>query len=356
MALGLPIDAFDLLRTGDRLTKDREADVRILFVIEPDASETLLDAVQSQFRPLTTSAAVDVKVVADVTEGAAVIVPDVAVLLLGTGTLGARASAEALRRIAVPVCAIRLGADSDDAAEAAGLSPADAFASEEPVELIREKLGPWIVERCGDAKLALAHNFPILRPAIASNAVRTTAMQNALIGAIAFLPGADMPLMTANQAKMLLQIAAAYGQPLGPERVRELAAVVGGAFLFRTVARQAVALIPGFGWALKAAIGYTGTIAMGKAAAEYFEDGADLYTVVARLQLRAEDLQAEVRARVEAGEGFDVASRARALVTGAKPEMDVNGYTTISSSGGTVDPTPAAAMADLRADGSGTIG
>ena len=59
---------------------------------------------------------------------------------------------------------------------------------------------------------------------------------------------------------------------------------------------------------------------------------------------------------MEAGEGFDVASRARALVTGAKPEMDVNGYTTISSSGGTVDPTPAAAMADLRADGSGTIG
>jgi uncharacterized protein (DUF697 family) len=197
---------------------------------------------------------------------------------------------------------------------------------------MRDRLGPWIVERCGDAKLALAHNFPILRRAIADNAVKTTAMQNALIGAVAFFPGADMPLMTANQAKMLLQIAAAYGEPLGPERVRELAAVLGGAFVLRTVARQAVSLVPGFGWAVKAAIGYTGTLAMGKAASEYFEDGGDLYTVVARLQLRAEDLQTEMKARIEAGEGFDVATRARAIVTGEAPEADVDeGYTTIST-------------------------
>ena len=77
--------------------------------------------------------------------------------------------------------------------------------------------------------------------------------------------------MTLNQAKMLLQIAAAYGQPMAVERVKELAAVVGGAFACRAVARQLVAFVPAFGWAIKAAIGYTGTLAMGRAAVEYFE-------------------------------------------------------------------------------------
>jgi uncharacterized protein (DUF697 family) len=341
MALGLPVDPFELLRTGDRLTKDRDADVRILFVVEPDASIVLLDAVQEQFRPLTTSAGVDVKVVADVTEGAAVVVPDVAVLLLGSGTMGARASVEALRRIAVPTCGITLGGDCDPVADAAGLSPTDVFAGEEPIALIRDSLGPWIVERCADARLALAHNFPILRRAIAQHAVQATAMQNALIGAVAFFPGADMPLMTANQAKMLLQIAAAYGEPLGPERVRELAAVVGGAFLFRTVARQAIALVPGFGWAIKAGIGYTGTMAMGKAAAEYFEDGADLYTVVARLQMRAEEFGADVKARIDSGEGLDVAGHARTL---AGKAADAVGYTTVVSA------PPAEAPATIGSD------
>ena len=51
----------------------------------------------------------------------------------------------------------------------------------------------------------------------------------------------------------------------------------------RTAARQAVAIVPGLGWAVKAAIGYTGTQAMGRAAIEYFEGGgniAGLATVV----------------------------------------------------------------------------
>jgi len=356
MAMGLPIDALDLLRTGDRLSKDRESDVRILFVVEPDADEMLLDGVQSEFRPLTTSAAVDVKVVTDVVEGAAVVVPDVAVLLLGTGAAGARASVEALRRIAVPVCGIMMGRDSEAAAAACGLPVSDVFAGDDPFVLMRDRLGPWAVERCADARLALALNFPILRRAVAEHAIKTTALQNALIGAVAFFPGADMPLMTANQAKMLLQIAAAYGEPLGPERMRELAAVVGGAFLLRTVARQAVGLLPGFGWAVKAGIGYTGTIAMGKAAAQYFEDGADLFTVVASLQMRAEQLGADVQARLEAGEGRDVVSRAQALVTRSPSDPLDDAYTTVATTGAVWDGRRPAAATIPSADARGTTG
>ena len=96
-------------------------------------------------------------------------------------------------------------------------------------------------------------------------------MQNAGIGMVALIPGADMPVMTLNQAKMVLQIAAAYGQKLGRERAMELLCVVGGGFACRTLARQLVSVVPAFGWVVKGGVGFAGTIAMGCATIAYFE-------------------------------------------------------------------------------------
>jgi uncharacterized protein (DUF697 family) len=127
-----------------------------------------------------------------------------------------------------------------------------------------------------------------MRRAVAREAVKATAWQNAAIGGLSIIPGTDMPIMTLNQGKMLLQIAAAYGQQMGAERIKELAAVVGGGFVFRAFARQALTLVPGFGWAVKAAIAYSGTIAMGNAAVAYFERGADVPEMLAGLKASAE--------------------------------------------------------------------
>ncbi|MEG1831071.1 MAG: hypothetical protein RR204_04575 [Raoultibacter sp.] len=146
---------------------------------------------------------------------------------------------------------------------------------EEACATLNLKMGEWTLDACREKRLAMALAFPFVRKPLSLDAVNATAMQNAGVGLVLFIPGADMPVMTLNQAKMLLQIAAAYGQPLGVERVKELAAVVGGAFACRAVARQLVAFVPALGWAVKAAIGYTGTLAMGRAAIEYFEaDGS----------------------------------------------------------------------------------
>ena len=105
------------------------------------------------------------------------------------------------------------------------------------------------------------------------NAVKSTSLQNAGVGLFTIIPGADLPIMTLNQAKMLLMIAAAYGESLSMERVKELACVVAGGFACRAVARQLVGVVPALGWAIKAGIGYSGTYAMGRAAIDYFEDG-----------------------------------------------------------------------------------
>ena len=152
------------------------------------------------------------------------------------------------------------------------------------------RMGQWVIDACREKRLAMALAFPFVRKPMALDAVNATAAQNAGVGLVAFIPGADMPIMTLNQAKMLLQIAAAYGQPLGIERVKELAAVVGGAFACRAVARQLVAFVPALGWAVKAAVGYAGTQAMGRAAVEYFEGGGSvehMAEVVGRARDRA---------------------------------------------------------------------
>ena len=106
--------------------------------------------------------------------------------------------------------------------------------------------------------------------------IRTTSLQNAGVGVVVFVPGADMPIMTANQAKMVLQIAAAYGHLLSADRVKEIAGVIAGGFVFRGVSRQLAGAIPALGWAVKGTMGYVGTQAIGHAAIEYFEGGGDI--------------------------------------------------------------------------------
>lgn len=182
----------------------------------------------------------------------------------------------------------------DDAVDAgsaqlqlSGLSSADPLSlepyalTEEFKERLSMQMGEWIVETFRRKRLAFAQAFPFVRKPLSRESVNATSIQNAGIGLVVFIPGADMPIMTLNQAKMLLQIAAAYGQPLGMERVKELACVVGGGFACRAVARQVVGIVPALGWAVKAGIGYAGTLAMGNAAIEYFEHGGTMVGLAA---------------------------------------------------------------------------
>lgn len=148
--------------------------------------------------------------------------------------------------------------------------------NEDAKRAFNNRMGEWIIATCHEKRLSFALAFPFVARPLSLEAVNATAVQNAGIGVVIFLPGADMPVMTANQMKMILQIAAAYGQPITIERAKELLAVLGGAFAARTAARNVAGLVPGLGWAVKGTIGYTATLAMGRAAIEYFENGTGL--------------------------------------------------------------------------------
>lgn len=291
----IPIDVKEVMNAAADIDAARQVPVRVVVYLDPTAPQDVQDCAIEAFSTTAENALVDYLPF----PGRTVDLPtgcDLVVLVAGfsedTGPL-----ASWVRRLKVPVLTITtLPEIVLGLAEAArkpllvtdclypeikvnetALPPQADFNQEpyplspERIESLRTKIGGWMVDTFKDKRLALALCFDCMRRPLALEFVNATAIQNAGIGAVALIPGADMPVMTANQAKMLLQIAAAYGQKMGPERFKELAGVVGGAFVLRSAARQIVGIVPVGGWAVKGGIGYTGTQAMGRAAIAYFE-------------------------------------------------------------------------------------
>ncbi|MDR2035596.1 MAG: hypothetical protein LBP91_02845, partial [Coriobacteriales bacterium] len=107
----------------------------------------------------------------------------------------------------------------------------------EPREKLQRDLSKWCLAHVPQLRLSLGAAFVFMRHPIAVDLTRQTAFENAAIASVFFLPGADLPLLTMNQCKLLYQIAVINEVPLSRERLADLAAVVGAAFGFRGLAR-----------------------------------------------------------------------------------------------------------------------
>ena len=123
----------------------------------------------------------------------------------------------------------------------------------------------------GDRGTDLAARLPVLRSAVVDELIRIYARKNALVAAAVFVPGVDMPVLTLNQARLVLRIALAYGEEVDRSRLPEMLGVVGAGFGLRALARELLDLVPVAGWAAKGAVAYAGTKALGEAARRYFE-------------------------------------------------------------------------------------
>ncbi|MEO8290578.1 MAG: hypothetical protein ABI649_06235 [Gaiellaceae bacterium] len=136
-----------------------------------------------------------------------------------------------------------------------------------------ERVAELVAALADENGYGLAARLPVLREAVVEAIIRRFSRQNGVLGVAIFVPGADFPVLTLNQLRMVFRIAAAYGQEIDRDRVPELLAVVGAGLGFRTIAREALGFVPGLGWAIKGGMAYVGTRALGKAAAAYFEQG-----------------------------------------------------------------------------------
>jgi len=144
-----------------------------------------------------------------------------------------------------------------------------------PIDKIAERLARGL----GEDATPLAARLPVLRPAVCDELIRRFSRQNGVLGVAVFVPGADLPVLTANQVRLVLRIADAYGFEIDRERLPEVLAVIGSGLGFRALARRAIGYVPIVGWAVKGAIAYTGTRALGEAAVRYFERRAPVTKV-----------------------------------------------------------------------------
>jgi uncharacterized protein (DUF697 family) len=139
-----------------------------------------------------------------------------------------------------------------------------------------EAIGEALARRLGEGGTALAAQLPSIRGAVCRELIRSFSRTNGLVGAAVFLPGVDLPVLTTNQVRLVLRLALAHGQHVDASRALELLATLGGGLGFRTVARELLGAVPLAGWAVKGAVAYAGTRAIGEAALRYFDAGAPL--------------------------------------------------------------------------------
>ncbi len=195
----------------------------------------------------------------------------------GAGVVGAGAVGEAGDEAGAlsPVPVVDVAAGVHETEYVAAIDVDDIVDVDLSEERPLDPLATWAASRLPKKQLALGAAFPFMRHALARELTQSNAIANGAIGVVAFVPGADMPLITANQVKLVLQMAALYGKELDSARAKEAVAVVLGAFGWRALARSLTRFVPVLGVPVKTAVAYTGTLAVGHAACVYFESGSE---------------------------------------------------------------------------------
>jgi small GTP-binding protein len=140
---------------------------------------------------------------------------------------------------------------------------------------VAEQLIPAIVESHPWMTVALGRALPAYRRQLSRRLIASASVLNSVIAAEP-IPGLDIPLLLASQVRMVLRIAAIYGESLSVRHARELLTTIAGGVALRYLAAQLGKLVPGPGWLIGAAVTGLGTWAIGRVAVAYFESGRRL--------------------------------------------------------------------------------
>ena len=140
---------------------------------------------------------------------------------------------------------------------------------------VAEKLVPALVDALPELAVALGRELPALRKSAAQRVVRNAAVLNTAVGAEP-VPFLDIPVLLTMQARMILRVAAIYGEPFTSHHAKEMISTIAGGLAFRYLAQQGAKLVPVGGWAVAGGIAALGTWTMGNVAIEYFESGKRL--------------------------------------------------------------------------------
>ena len=132
------------------------------------------------------------------------------------------------------------------------------------------RIATAVAHKLGEDATTLGARLPALREAVCDELIASFSRRNGVIGAATFIPGADLPVLTLNQIRLVLRLAVAHGEPIDNQRALELAGVVGAGYGLRALARQLLDPVPVAGWVVKGGVAYSGTRGIGEAAVRYF--------------------------------------------------------------------------------------
>jgi small GTP-binding protein len=142
-------------------------------------------------------------------------------------------------------------------------------------EGIAEQVVPAVVDMHPRIAVAIGRALPTYRRQATNRVIREATLIAAGIGLEPF-PVVDLPLLIGHQLRMVLRVAAIYGESFSIQHARELIGTIAGGVGIRFLGEQASKFLPGPGWLIAAGFASGGTFAIGKAAAAYFESGKQL--------------------------------------------------------------------------------
>jgi small GTP-binding protein len=140
---------------------------------------------------------------------------------------------------------------------------------------IAEELIPALIETSPEAAIILGRQLPPFRRDAANKLVRT-AMLVSLAAGLEPIPLIDIPILLSTQIRLVLRIAAVYGEPMKAEHARELMVTIASGLALRYIAEEAAKVVPFGGDLVSGAIAAAGTWAIGQVAIEYFAGGKQL--------------------------------------------------------------------------------
>ena len=141
---------------------------------------------------------------------------------------------------------------------------------------IADELVPAMIAASPEAALVIGHELPPYRREAAQRIIRN-AMLVSLAAGLEPIPLIDIPILLGTQVRLVLRIAALYGEPIDSadavKHVRELVVTMISGLGMRFLAEQAAKLVPFGGDVLAGAIAGAATWSIGEVALEYYENG-----------------------------------------------------------------------------------
>jgi small GTP-binding protein len=144
---------------------------------------------------------------------------------------------------------------------------------------IAEELIPVIIEASPEAALAVGRELPAYRRMAALRIIRDSTIVSLAAG-LEPIPFVDIPILLGTQIRLVLRLAALYGEPMDNDdmkgHARELIATLAGGIGLRYLAEQVAKAVPIGGDFLAGAIAGAATWSIGQVALEYYEKDKQL--------------------------------------------------------------------------------